>query len=318
MGGPGETKAACARGLAQLLAFGEALDGRPLDSLGELCAGDPEALSVLVARSRRGQEAAAARGASREETARRTVAACGLAARWQAALGERGIRTLPLGGVAHVGRLYGDPGERLVERAQLLVSPYDAARARLVLATGGLERAGEPMPHGTTFLSGGPPLELRWAFHPPGWSSLPTSPFFRNTLGGEPPCPPEIMGPAASWAVHRLIVASTLWRPAAWRPLELAESAALGTLVPEDQRYRWGAMVHRWGAGRLWHRADELDGWLLGGRRPVWLAETLAHFELESPPWVVRPGLVEGLALQDTPARAVLFLLRWGLLRLRR
>ncbi len=291
--------AGCARRLAQLLVFGEAAP--PAGG----CAGDPEALSVMAARG-----AVAVDGDGADTVARRTVAACRLAARWQEALAERGVRALPLGGVAHMGSLYAEPGRRLVERAELLVSPYDAARARVILAAGGLESAGEVTAHGVTFRSEGPPLVLRWGLHPPGWSALPISPFLAETVAGAPPCPSELMGPAASWAAHRLILASGLWRPGTWRPLELAESAALGTRVAEEDRGRWTAMVRRWGAGRLWRRADEVERWLLGAARPDWLREVF-----EGPQR--RPGLRECLSLQDTPARAGLFLLRWSLLRLK-
>lgn len=295
-----EESAVCARRLARVLVFGETAP-----SAGA-CAGDPEALSVLAVRG-----AAAADGEGGEWVARRTVAACRQAARWQEALAERGVRALPLGGVAHIGSLYPDPGGRLVVRAGLLVSPYDAARVRLILAAGGLESAGDVTAHGLAFRSGGPPLVLRWALHPPGWGALPLSPFLAETVTGEPPCPSELMGPAASWAAHRLILASGLWRPGTWTPLELAESAALGTRVAEEDRRRWTVMVRRWGAGRLWRRADEVESWLLGAPAPHWLREVFERTRR-------RPGLRECLSLQDTPARAGLFLLRGALLRLKR
>lgn len=302
---PVERSAACARLLAQLLVFGEAVAGRPLEPGADACAGDVEALSVLASRG-----AVAGNEGAGKDVAPRTLEACRLAALWQEKLAERGVRALPLGAVAHLGRLYHDPGERLAKEAVLLVSPYDAARARLLLATGGLESTGEVTAHGVSFRSVGPPLVLRWGLAPPGWSSLPTSPFFDETMAGEAPCPGEVMAPAASWAAHRLILASGLWRPGSWTPLQLAESAALGMLVAEDDRRRWTAMVRRWGAGRLWRRADELEGWLVGGRRPGWLDEALTAAGRF-------PGFGEGLALQDTPARAGLFLLRRALILLK-
>ena len=307
---PTTARAVCARGLAQLLAFGEVLDGADPERSGEWCAGDPEALSVLAALGHRPAEGAP----DPDAVARRTLAACELVARWQEVLAERNVRCLPLGGVAHLGRLYRQPGERLVERAQLLVSPFDAARARVALASGGLERIGSPGTGGVTFRAGETTLELRWALHPPGWSSLPTSPFFEGSVPGTPPCPATVMAPGASWAAHRLLLASTLWRPGAWRPLDLAEAAVLGLRVDEAERRRWGELVGRWGAGRLWRRAQELDRWLLGGGRPVWLAEKLAD---RGGRHRATPGLVEGLRLQDTPARALLYLGRRILLHLR-
>ncbi|HHQ49031.1 MAG TPA: hypothetical protein ENK19_09150, partial [Acidobacteria bacterium] len=116
---PTKARAVCARGLAQLLAFGGVLGGANPARPGAGCAGDPEALSVLAALGHR----PAGEVPGRDAVARRTVAACELASRWQEVLAERNVRSLPLGGVAHLGRLYRQPGERLVERAQLLVSP---------------------------------------------------------------------------------------------------------------------------------------------------------------------------------------------------
>jgi len=314
MGGLGEARAACARGLAQLLVFGGTVHGRSLGSPGELCAEDEATRSLLAAHRWPGRDVGVAHGMSREEIARRTVAVCELAARCQEILAERGVAALPLGGVAHVGRLHDEPGDRLVERAILLVSPYDAARARVVLAAGGLERAGNPTPHGVSFRSGELTLELRWALHPPGWSSLPMSPFFEEVGRGTPPCPRRTMGAAACWAAHRLILASTLWNPVTWSPLELAESAALGARVDETKRRRWSVGARRWGVGRVWRRADELEGWLLGGRRPDWLSKVLTPRNVGSR----HPSLGECLALQDTPVRAALLLFRWTFVARRR
>jgi len=306
MGGVGEREAACARGLAQLLVFGAGESGPSLDRLTALCAGDPEALSVLRARGCGDALPDGGEGPSREEAVRRTVRVRALAAEWQESLAERNIEALPLGGVAHVGRLHRG-ANRLVERAALLVSPFDASRARLVLATGGLERVAEPEAGRVVFRSEDLELELRWAFHPPGWSSLPTSPFFAREAPGDSPGPSRLMDPAADWAIHRLIPAAGLWRPGMWRPLDLAETAALGVQLGEGQRRRWGEMVRRWGAGRLWRRAEELERWLLGGGCPEWLAGALAGEP---------PRLAERLVLQDTPGRAALYLLRRALGRL--
>ncbi len=213
----------------------------------------------------------------------------------------REIGVVPLHGAHHLGVLYPGAGARPVEQVDLLVSPWDVARARLVLASRGLV----PVTRGwkrIVLASGEVRLALHWGLVPRGFREAPLGPFLEDVEdGGERPLSPR-MRPGAAWAAHRLLLARDLWRPSPRAALHLAETVALGSRVAEADRRKWTERARLWRLARLWALCDRMESWVLGGPRPP-LAD--------GPPRSPRERILRVASLQDGLSARLEVPVRW-------
>ena len=291
LAGSGPTAVATiARVLASLIEAGEAAPASD----------DPRVLSVLGSAGALGNPELApqAAAAARE----RAVALLEELAPLLDVLVGHEIGFAPVHGLHHLGVLYESYGQRWLAGAALLVSPYDLARARLLLAARGFG-PGEAPPAGAVRLIRGPlTIILYGGLHTPGWRPLPLSPFLESTVPFDG-VPRFRLAPDSGWAAHRLLAARNLWPAGERDGVHLAELAALADGVGEEERTRWRGLARRWGIGRLWKRADEVEAWLRGGARPSWLGERPAGGE--DGPAVREPALKTVVTLQDSVGAAL-------------
>ncbi len=241
-------------------------------------------------------------GAGDPETATRTQEVLANAAPALDLLRERSIDCVPLHGAHHLGVIYPGPGARLVESMDLLVSPWDVPRARLVLASRGF-RAEERGWKRVALASPEARVVLHWGLVPRGFKEAPLGPFLEDVEPGSGGAGPRRMRRGAAWAAHRLLLARDLWPPGPRTALHLAEVAALGAGVPSDERETWAHRAGLWRLRNLWQRCDRMESWVAGGERPPWIDDV--------PPRSEWNGIRRVMALQDGVAARAEVPLRW-------
>lgn len=278
--------------------------------------GHRDMVSVLAAEAARGPDPFARRlvERAREATEATATSNSGALARWKAlgeAFEDQGIRWAALHGISHLGTLYPMLGGRLVRACDVLVHGYDAARARVLLASRGLTPVDGG--HGPWRYRGREiAVTIFDELCPAAFPAVPLSPFLEGARLDEATMVRRMVEDAA-FAAHRLLEARNLWDPAFADPLHAAEAAVLSRRAGEEAAELWSERAARWRVGRLWRRAAEVDGWLLGGERPEWLAPSYGTFPMAVVPRA--PSVRQGLALQDGVVAMAGYLLRRLILR---
>ncbi|MCG6962385.1 MAG: nucleotidyltransferase family protein [Acidobacteria bacterium] len=224
---------------------------------------------------------------------------------------DQRLRWAALHGLSHLGTLYPDPEDRLVRTLHVLVHRYDAPRARVLLATRGLAATGGA--RGPWLYRGaGISVCVHDRLQPPAFPEVPLSPFLEGGQLDETAMVKRMAG-VATFAAHRLLATQKLWQTALADPLHIAEAAVLAQRAGAEAAEMWAERCRRWGVGKLWRRAAEVDHWLLGDARPEWLAAGYGSFPVADVAQGV--SLRQGLVLQDGPAGMVGYLFRRLVLR---
>ncbi len=218
---------------------------------------------------------------------------------------EQRLRWAGLHGLSHLGTLYPTAGSRAIRTSCVLVHPYDAPRARVLLASRGMTTvSSERGPW--CFRGDDIAVTIFDGLHPACFAAVPLSPFFEQTILDEATAVRRMQVGAAA-AAHRLLTAQHLWDPGLADPLLIAEAAVLCQRAADDAGELWAERAARWRVNTLWRRAAEVDNWLLGGLRPAWLPA--GYGSPAAPPRT--PSLRQGLALQDRPSGMLGYLSRW-------
>ncbi len=268
-----------------------------LPTLAKIAARNPQTLPPKI---RQAAAAAAQRTATAEDAVRELLAPLA------EGLEDRDIRWVAMGQLHLLAGLDPGPEWPAGDRLELLLSPLDMARARLLMISEGITprhttRAGDRV----VYERAGVRLAVRCRLTRVGWATLPLQPFFDNCqtivrAGVEVP----VMEPAAARSASLLLAAANLFDPVTTDPLQLAELALLPDLISAERWRWWTERVPRWGVGRLWRRALAVEAWLMGDVPPPWMDPGLgepSRFGAESESSGGRGSLGAALALQDGP-----------------